>query len=85
MSVNTSISENNIISNLALDHFSSRKRDIDETKDNTASLNEFWKHESLGLIADDEANEDKPSTRQDVSNTQIEFDREHKRNEVSLP
>ena len=82
--VNTSISENNIISNLVLDHFPSRERAIDETRDITASLKEFWKHESLGLIADDEVHEDKPSTR-DVSKTKIEFDEEHKRYEVSLP
>ena len=59
--VNTSISENNIISNLGLDHFPSRERAIDEARDITASLKEFWKHESPGLIADDEGNEEKPA------------------------
>ena len=83
--VNTSLSENNIVSKLVLDHFPSRERAIDETRDITASLKEFWKHESLGLIADDEENEDKPSTGRDVSKTKIEFDKEHKRYEVSLP
>ena len=53
--VNTSTSESNIISNLVLDHVPSRDRAIDETRDITASLKELWKQESLGLIADDEA------------------------------
>ena len=51
----------------------------------TASLKEFWKHESLGLIADDEVNEEKPCMGKNVSKTKIEFDNEYKRYEVSLP
>ena len=69
-----------IVSNLVLDIIPSRREVFHESKEITDSLENFWKHESLGLI------EDKQTTDEVSKSTNlVEYDDKQGRYEVSLP
>jgi len=69
----------NIVSNLDLDIIPSREEVFNDSQEITDLLAKFWKHESMGLL------EETTATTEEQDKKVIEYNREQKWYEVSLP
>ena len=69
----------NMVSNIVLDIITSREEVFNDSQEITDSIAKFWKHESMGLL------EETTAMTEEQDKKIIEYNKEQKRYEVSLP